>query len=159
MSPSNPIPRDGGLHGGPLGRVRTTPLPPTVTALDAAVHNLALSIQRGKDRHQIAHLAENVGRASGSVAAMGQITTWANQYDQGLIDLETLVANLKGFDFKTPARFKGIPEDLHEAELQAEDRTYEDEDTMDEVYAARDRGLLDLDALVAITEALEPVDG
>lgn len=141
-----------------MTRFKTTPCPAGTTALDAAVHNLALSIQRGKDRHQIAHLAENVGRASGSVAAMGQITTWANQYDQGLIDLETLVANLKGFDFKTPARFEEIPEDLYEAEAQAEERTYDDEDTMDEVYAARDSGLLDLDALVAITEALETED-
>lgn len=138
-----------------MTRFKSTPCPAGTTALDAAVHNLALSIQRGKDRHQIAHLAENVGRASGSVAAMGQITTWATQYDQGLIDLETLVANLVGFDFKTPARFSDIPEDLYEAEAQAEERTYDDEDTMDEVYAARDQGLLDLDALVAITEALE----
>lgn len=135
--------------------MKTTACPPGTTALDAAVHNLALSIRRGKDRHQIAHLAENVGRASGSVAAMGQITTWANQYDQGLIDLETLVGNLRAFDFKKPERLKGLPKDLYAAEDQAEERTYSDEDTMDEVYAARDAGLLSIEDLVAIAAAFE----
>lgn len=141
--------------------MKTTPCPAGSTALDAAVHNLALAIERHKDRHQIAHLAENVGRASGSVAAMGQITTWANQYDQGLIDLGTLVANLRAFDFKKPERLKGLPKDLYAAEVQAEERTYDDEDTMDEVYAARDAGLLSMDDLVAIAQAFEeePVNG
>ncbi len=138
-----------------MTRFKTTPCPAGTTALDAAVHNLALSIQRGKDRHQIAHLAENVGRASGSVEAMGQITTWANQYDQGLLTLEDLVKNLAAFDFKTPERFASMPKNPDEADDQAEDRTYSDEDTMDEVYAARDAGLLDLEALVAITDAIE----
>lgn len=93
-----------------------------------------------------------------TVRGMGQITLWAEQYHQGLIDLETLIAHLDAFEFQTPARFKDIPADLFEAEAQAEERTYDDEDTMDELLGARDRGLLTRADLEAIMEVLL-VDG
>lgn len=90
---------------------------------------------------------------------MNQITTWATQYHQGLIDLDALIENLKGFAFKTPARFEDMPDDVFEADAQAEDRTYDDEGTFDEVLQARDRGLLSKDDLVAIVAALHSNDG
>jgi len=85
---------------------------------------------------------------------MGQITIWIEQFHQGLITRDALIEHLEDFDLKTPERFAGIPADVFEAEAQAEDRTYEDEDTMDEVLVARDRGLLTAEDLAAIYAAM-----
>jgi hypothetical protein len=85
---------------------------------------------------------------------MGQITTWVEQYAQGLIDRDALVANLVAFKFQTPERFATIPADVFEAEAQAEERTYTDEDTLDELLTARDRGLLTREDLDVILDAL-----
>lgn len=90
-----------------------------------------------------------------NLGPMGQITTWATQYHQGLIDLDVLIGNLQTFNWRTPGRFAEIPADLFVAEAQAEERTYEDEDTFDEVLAARDRGLLTTEDLLAVAAALE----
>lgn len=88
------------------------------------------------------------------VAPMGQITTWVEQYAQDVIDRDALVANLVAFKFQTPARFASIPKDVFEADEQAEDRTYDDEDTLDELLMARDRGLLTREDLDVILDAL-----
>lgn len=93
-----------------------------------------------------------------SLGPVGQITTWATQYHQGLIDLDALIENVKGFEFKTPARFEDMPHDVFVADAQAEDRTYDDEDTFDEILHVRDRGLLSKDDLLAIVSAMESND-
>lgn len=86
---------------------------------------------------------------------MSQVTEWIEQYRTGLLDLDALIENLQGFDFAVPSRFEEIPSNLSEAEDQAEDRSYDEDGTMDEVYLARDRGLIDADDLLAIVAALE----
>lgn len=93
-----------------------------------------------------------------SLGPMGAITLEIQRYNQGLIDLDALVTFLEAFDFQTPARFEDIPADVFEADAQAEERTYEDEGTLDEVLAARDRGLLSKEDLQTIIKALVPAD-
>ncbi len=93
-----------------------------------------------------------------SLLLMGAITLWAQQYQQGLITLEDLTANLEAFEWKVPARFVTMPKDIFEADAQAEERTYADEDTMDELLSARDTGLLTREDLDKIMGALDGVD-
>lgn len=90
---------------------------------------------------------------------MGQITVLLKAYRDGAITRPELIEHLQGFEFRTPARFATMPDDVFEADAQAEERTYDDEDTADELYRARATGLLSLDDLLAITEALESGSG
>ena len=85
---------------------------------------------------------------------MGQITVWIEAYRNGELTRVALIEHLQGFDFQTPERFATMPDDVFEAEAQAEERTYCYEGTADELYMARDNGLLGLDDLVAIMESL-----
>lgn len=90
---------------------------------------------------------------------MGQITVWLEAYRDGVITRPELIEHLQGFEFQTPARFATMPDDVFEADAQAEERTYDDEDTADELYRARATGLLGLEDLLAIAEALESDPG